>query len=335
VQALGGLANEDPTAVHAAADAGVQGSGSALPYLARIQEAFGAEHVVQQRAGVALAGGVGRAGDAYEKHADAVAERVVRGESAADLLDAAASSGAGATPAGVQRRSPPGAHAADEEAQDIAGDHAADDIETILDRPDPIAGVGDPTQSLRALDALPLGTLLATLDELDARGRLPEIRQALEHAPVRAERVRTALLVRDMARLPSVRADAAPLAELAMALEGLPHGERQEAFHYMGQQRGLSRSVRMMIEGFLATESANMAAMGQQQGQGDGQDGGRRARPRGQSASRAHLRARRRPCSPARGRHRAGNGPASTSATRRTRPSPSTTGGPIRASKCS
>jgi hypothetical protein len=45
-----------------------------------------AAHVVQQRAGVALAGGVGRAGDAYERHADAVADKVSRNESAESLL---------------------------------------------------------------------------------------------------------------------------------------------------------------------------------------------------------------------------------------------------------
>jgi hypothetical protein len=45
-----------------------------------------AAHVVQQRAGVQLAGGVGAAGDQYERNADAVADRVVRGESAEDLL---------------------------------------------------------------------------------------------------------------------------------------------------------------------------------------------------------------------------------------------------------
>ncbi|HEY0193650.1 MAG TPA: DUF4157 domain-containing protein [Kofleriaceae bacterium] len=45
-----------------------------------------AAHVVQQRAGVQLKGGVGAAGDAHEQHADEVANRVVRGESAEDLL---------------------------------------------------------------------------------------------------------------------------------------------------------------------------------------------------------------------------------------------------------
>jgi hypothetical protein len=44
--------------------------------------------VVQQRAGIALPGGIGQAGDRHERHADAVAERVERGASAEPLLDA-------------------------------------------------------------------------------------------------------------------------------------------------------------------------------------------------------------------------------------------------------
>lgn len=46
-----------------------------------------AAHVVQQRAGVSLPGGVGAAGDRYEQHADAVADAVVTGKSAEALLD--------------------------------------------------------------------------------------------------------------------------------------------------------------------------------------------------------------------------------------------------------
>lgn len=60
-----------------------------------------AAHVVQQRAGVQLKGGVGAVGDVYEQNADAVADRVVQGKSAADLLpDAGASQSVGA----VQRK---------------------------------------------------------------------------------------------------------------------------------------------------------------------------------------------------------------------------------------
>lgn len=54
-----------------------------------------AAHVVQQRHGVHLYGGVGEAGDPYEQHADAVADAVVRGESAEDLLDEVAGGAAG------------------------------------------------------------------------------------------------------------------------------------------------------------------------------------------------------------------------------------------------
>lgn len=48
-----------------------------------------AAHVVQQRGGVSLKGGVGTAGDHYEQQADAVADAVVAGQSAAPLLSAA------------------------------------------------------------------------------------------------------------------------------------------------------------------------------------------------------------------------------------------------------
>lgn len=46
-----------------------------------------AAHVVQQRAGVHLKDGVGQVGDAYERQADAVAEQVVKKQSAEGLLE--------------------------------------------------------------------------------------------------------------------------------------------------------------------------------------------------------------------------------------------------------
>lgn len=74
-----------------------------------------AAHVVQQRAGVHLAGGVGRAGDAYECQADAVAERVVRGESVEHLLAGHHAAGAHAV---VQRA--PGDETVDGGAPELA-----------------------------------------------------------------------------------------------------------------------------------------------------------------------------------------------------------------------
>jgi Domain of unknown function (DUF4157) len=67
-----------------------------------------AAHVLQQQAGVQLAGRIGREGDAYERHADAVANAVVAGRTAEGLLEpfavpvAAPYSPGGALPA-IQR----------------------------------------------------------------------------------------------------------------------------------------------------------------------------------------------------------------------------------------
>lgn len=52
-----------------------------------------AAHVVQQRAGVHLDGGVGRSGDSYERHADRVADLVVSGRSAEPVLDSVSGGG--------------------------------------------------------------------------------------------------------------------------------------------------------------------------------------------------------------------------------------------------
>lgn len=63
-----------------------------------------AAHVVQQRRGVQLKDAVGREGDVYEQQADAVAERVVAGQSAEDLLGPVADSSAEGNSAAVQAK---------------------------------------------------------------------------------------------------------------------------------------------------------------------------------------------------------------------------------------
>ena len=65
-----------------------------------------AAHVVQQRAGVQLSGGVGQVGDSYERHADSVADAVVAGRSAEGLLDqmAPGAGGGGSVQRSVQMR---------------------------------------------------------------------------------------------------------------------------------------------------------------------------------------------------------------------------------------
>lgn len=70
-------------------------------------------HVVQQRNGVSLSGGVGAAGDSHEQHADKVADKVVAGESVEHMLGPAKPASAASAPA-VQRK--PADKAADPKA---------------------------------------------------------------------------------------------------------------------------------------------------------------------------------------------------------------------------
>jgi hypothetical protein len=101
---VGGPATDATSAMGARAYAtGNQVAFGAAPDLHTA--AHEAAHVVQQRGGVQLAGGVGRSGDTYEQHADAVADAVVAGRSAEALLDPMAGRGAPST--GVQRQVPP------------------------------------------------------------------------------------------------------------------------------------------------------------------------------------------------------------------------------------
>lgn len=98
---IGGAAGEASAELGARAYA----SGDSVAFAAAPDlhlAAHEAAHVVQQRGGVRLSGGVGRAGDEYEVNADAVADRVVRGESAQALLDPFSHRGAAGGPA-VQR----------------------------------------------------------------------------------------------------------------------------------------------------------------------------------------------------------------------------------------
>ncbi|HEY0255483.1 MAG TPA: DUF4157 domain-containing protein, partial [Kofleriaceae bacterium] len=99
---IGGVASEAGSALGAKAYA----TGSSIAFASSPDlhtAAHEAAHVVQQRAGIDLEGLDGGASDPLEQHADAVAERVVRGESAEDLLDAIPGS-SGASTGAIQRK---------------------------------------------------------------------------------------------------------------------------------------------------------------------------------------------------------------------------------------
>jgi hypothetical protein len=134
-----------------------------------------ATHVVQQRGGVRLSGTMGRSDDDYERHADRVADAVVRGESVEALLDPLAHRGARGGSATIQR-DPTEAiralHALGDHpsAQQIAGvvrSHASD-ARVILDE-------------VRRTDPA-----LAMSAEMEVTSTSPEMQYALQLAPPNA-----------------------------------------------------------------------------------------------------------------------------------------------------
>jgi hypothetical protein len=94
-----------------------------------------AAHVVQQRGGVQLHGGVGEVEDEYERHADAVADRTVRGLSAVDLLEPYRT-GPGSLAAVQRQASAGGSRPADQVR--AAADTSA--VFTVLRRACPVSG---------------------------------------------------------------------------------------------------------------------------------------------------------------------------------------------------
>jgi Domain of unknown function (DUF4157) len=118
-----------------------------------------AAHVVQQRGGVQLKGGVGAAGDQYEQHADAVADAVVQGRSAEGLLDrysGGGDGGGGGGGGGIQRKEgdPPGGTVATPAGNAAGGTTTATvDVKPIIDKLDRLpagafAGLADGAFSL-------------------------------------------------------------------------------------------------------------------------------------------------------------------------------------------
>jgi Domain of unknown function (DUF4157) len=102
----GVTAHEGPAASEASQSLGAQAyaHGNTVAFASPPDlhtSAHEAAHVVQQRGGVQLKGGIDQPCDVYERHADAVADAVVAGHSAVPLLDQFA--GGGQQQAAVQR----------------------------------------------------------------------------------------------------------------------------------------------------------------------------------------------------------------------------------------
>ena len=175
-----------------------------------------AAHVVQQRGGVQLKGGVGESDDAHEQHASAVADVVVQGKSVEALLDRYAGGGG---PALVQRK-PDDAQS----SQQPASAHV-DRLIQLLAAPAP-AAVRDDAYTL--LLSLNMPELLATMEGIADCGYLPQLHARVSSwaNPFTTAGLRSALYAVELVRMPPSAVETGQLKAAGMALDVLPQDEQ-------------------------------------------------------------------------------------------------------------
>lgn len=224
-----------------------------------------AAHVVQQRGGVQLKGGVGHAGDQHEQHADQVADAVVRGESAEGLLDRYSGGGAEVQRQAVQRQ--PDAnnpHAGNAAAQ---ADPAAHLIQ-LLNPTAPVAG-GDPVAGY--LNTLDTSVLLAAIGDAIDRGYAPQL-----HARLVAARplLVASLCAAELARMSPAAPNHPLLQRAGVALDQVSRDQQLQILSYLLHRRGVSVEATTLMEGVVAmragSDQDNAAASRQPQSTGAG-----------------------------------------------------------------
>jgi hypothetical protein len=212
-----------------------------------------ATHIIQQRGGVQLKGGVGAAGDPHEQHADAVADRVVAGGAVEEMLDAyAPSSPAGtAVASAVQRKPDAGAGAASAPAAQADRDHAAHVIHLLTSSPS--AG-GDPVATY--LNTLDTPTLLATISDTADCGYLPQLQTSLASA---SPFLVAALYAVELGRVAPVAPNHPLLQRAGVALDHVSRDQQLQILGYLLHRRGASVEAMTLVEGVIAMREARIA----------------------------------------------------------------------------
>ncbi len=226
-----------------------------------------AAHVVQQRGGVRLKGGVGTSGDEYEQHADAVADLVVAGHSAESVLDA----NAGAAPGSAQPVAE-SAHAAvpivqrdgNQGPPRAQANSRVDRLIHLLTTTPPARGVDDWDEAYAFLNALSLPDLLATMSGAADRGHLPALlaRSSAANSYYGASRLLSVLYAVELARASPSSVTNEQLNRAGVILDQIPQDQQLQIFEYILNRRGLNVAATTLMEGVVAMRERETAAAG-------------------------------------------------------------------------
>ena len=241
-----------PTTSQSAQAMGADGFAIGNHVAFRFQPSLGlaaheAAHVVQQRAGVHTSEGIGRRGDAYEQHADAVAQRVTAGNSAEDLLPVP--SVASTQPAPIQKQdsadagAPPSGAGSTPATPDAGADNppandATTQVLAALSQKNPVGGVGDFPQAFSILNGLAMFDILKVLDALQRSGNLELLRANIGSASgVDVPRLQAAISTVWLAHS-GAGAAVKDVIDLVHRLQSLPPDQRQDVLSYVLAVKG-------------------------------------------------------------------------------------------------
>jgi len=222
-----------------------------------------ATHVVQQRAGVQLKGGVGEVGDAYEQHADAVADRVAVGESAQDLLDqCTVARGAGPTVqrapgAAVQRAPGPGRPHSPQQEQPGA---RVDRLIHLLTTTPAVAGPESWDEAYAFLAGLRMPDLLDTMSGAVDRGFLPQLIARSNSAGAYGRGpLLSALYAIELSRSAPSSVTPERLNQAGVMLDQIPQDQQLQVLEYLLHRKGSGVSVTTLVEGVIAMRERGVA----------------------------------------------------------------------------
>jgi hypothetical protein len=222
-------------------------------------QGIGGGGVVQQRGGVQLKGGVGEVGDAYEQHADAVADAVMQGKSAEGLLDQH-SGGAGATRA-VQRDTGPGSRSAQQ--QEAQQSSRVDRLIHLLTATPVVSGPEEYDEAYAFLAGLSMPDLLATMSGAADRGYLPQlIARSGSAAAYGRARLLSALYAVELARVAPSSLSNKRLHQAGVELDQIPQDQQLQVLDYLLHRRGTGVSVTAVLEGVVAMRAEQIANLG-------------------------------------------------------------------------
>jgi hypothetical protein len=218
-----------------------------------------AAHVVQQRGGVQLKGGVGEVGDAYEQHADAVADAVVSGGSAEPILDEMTARGGGAGPTrAVQRDTGSGSRSAQQ--QQAQQSSRVDRLIHLLTTTPPTTGPESYDEAFAFLAGLSMPDLLVTMSGAADRGYLPQlIARSGSAAAYGRARLASALYAVELARTAPSSLSNERLNQAGVELDQIPQDQQMQVLEYLLHRRGAGVSVAALLEGVIAMRAGQTA----------------------------------------------------------------------------